>query len=147
MFATGVVSFVMGLILAACAHRTRIESHPPGASVYVDDVFVCVSPCFYERPAAQLDEHTPLRLTRPGYQPVESELETRIMPSRIMGGIFTLGLVPLFKWPKTYPSKHSFNLRPLSVEERLDDLRQRRDAGELSDGDYEQLRRGLLGTR
>jgi hypothetical protein len=69
-------------VVVGCAHRTQIVSQPAGASVYVNGTFACTTPCMYETPATQLQPHTPIRLEREGYQPVESELKTGILASR-----------------------------------------------------------------
>jgi len=129
--------------LAGCAHRTRIESNPAGR-VFVRGAYVCTTPCVYSTPATQLDEHTPFRIERDGYKSVEGELETAILPSRIVAGLFTLGLVPLFKWPHTYRSVHSFELQPLTREERLADLEDRLHRGQISEDEYRYLRLRVL---
>lgn len=133
------------LAALGCAHRTRIETAPPGAAVYVGGAFACTTPCVYETPATKLEDHTPLRIERPAYATVDTELKTGILPSRIVGGFFTVGLVPLFKWPRTYHAFHHFDLRPLTLDERLADLDRRNAVKELSDQEHERLRRQLMG--
>lgn len=130
--------------LVGCAHLTRLETNPSGASVFVNDQFQCITPCLYGTGATQLAE-LPLRIERPGYETVRDHLKTTILTSRIVGGLFTLGLVPLFKWPHTFQSVHSFNLRPLSREERLEEIDRQRTAGKITDQEREQLRLKLLG--
>ena len=131
--------------LLGCAHKTRIVTNPPGAKVYVRDQMVCTTPCTYETPATRLERHTPLRIERRGYATVNSELRTGIMAKRVVAGVFTLGIVPLFRWPHTYYDRHSFDLQELSYEERLADLEAKRSAGQITDQEYELLRRHLLG--
>jgi hypothetical protein len=135
----------MALCIAGCAHRTRVVSTPPGAAVYVDEQFVCTTPCFYERPATELEDHTPVRVERPGYHTVQGTLETAILPSRVVGGLFTLGLVPLFKWPHTYKSVQTFTLRPLTREERLAEVEELYRRGTVSADEYRELRLDVLG--
>jgi hypothetical protein len=134
------------LLLAAtgCAHRTWIRSNPPGASVYVGDQFVGLTPCLYSTPASQLRDHTPVRIERPGYQTAQGELQTAVLPSRIVGGLFTLGLVPLFKQPHTYHSQHTFTLRPLTRADRLAQLDDRHWRGEGSDAECRDRRCAIL---
>ena len=131
-------------LLAACAHKTRLDSSPAGADVYVNDQFACRTPCTYSTPATQLKQHTPVRVERAGYQTVESELQTKILAGRIIAGLFTVGLVPLFKWPHSYHSVHSFQLRTLSFEERLERLKQLQAEGKINDEEYRELRRQLV---
>ena len=130
----------LALSLASCAHETFLITNPSGASVWVDERFVCVSPCLYRTPASELRDHTPVRLEKAGFETQRTDLQTRIAPSRIVGGIFTLGIVPLFKWPRTYPSSHIFNLRPLDRSERLAALERSRQTGEITDTEYQRLR-------
>lgn len=131
------------LLVTGCAHRTRIETNPGGASVFIDDRFTCLTPCMYKVPATQLAE-SPLRIDRTGYEIINTRLETRIMPSRIVGGIFTLGLVPLFKWPRTYRSLHYYDLRPLDRRERLAEIDRQRALGAITEEEHRQLRMRIL---
>jgi hypothetical protein len=133
-------------VVVGCAHRTQIVSQPAGASVYVNGTFACTTPCMYETPATQLQPHTPIRLEREGYQPVESELKTGILASRIVGGIFTLGIVPLFKWPRTYYAKHEFTLRPMTKKQRLEQVEQMWRDGTITEDEYRRLRLSVLGA-
>ena len=138
------VVLAVSSLLAACAHRTRIESSPAGAEVYINDQFACRTPCMYSTPATELKEHTPIRVERGGYETVESELQTKILAGRIIAGFFTVGLVPLFKWPHSYHSVHRYTLRSLSFEERLERLRQLQAEGKINDEEYRELRRQLV---
>ncbi len=139
-----VIAGCLLLAAAGCAHRTRINSNPPGASVYVRDRFACLTPCLYSTPSSQLQDHTPLRIERPGYQTIDTELKTGTHASRIVGGLFTLGLVPLFKRPHTYDAQHSFTLRPLTSQERLAHVEEQHQRGEISDADYRDLRLDVM---
>ena len=103
------------VILAACADSTLIRTEPPGAAIYVRKNFVCLSPCEYSAPRSEFSPHTPLRIEKTGYQPIETELKSKIMPSRIVGGVFTLGIVPIFKRPYTYYSHQEYALSPITV--------------------------------
>jgi hypothetical protein len=141
------VSRLIVVVLVAatgCAHRTRIESVPSGASVYVANAYVGTTPLLYSTPATDLEENVPVRLERPGHASVEDTLKTGIQAKRIVGGVFTLGLVPLFKWPHTYEPVQRFNLRPLSKEEALADLDTRRTSQRLTDEEYRALRLDIL---
>jgi hypothetical protein len=133
-------------LASACAHRTRILTQPPGASVFIADQFTCITPCMHSTPATELEDRTPLRLEREGYEPVTAELQTGYMTSRIVGGLFTLGLVPLFKWPYTYHSTHEFSLTPMSRERRLAEAERLRGDGTISEEEYQRLRSSILGV-
>jgi hypothetical protein len=97
----------------------------------------------YKVGATQLTPHA-LRLERRGYETVRTRLETKVMPSRIIGGVFTLGIVPLFKWPKTYRSLHYYDLRPLGRGERLADVDRQRANGTITEDEHRQLRMQIL---
>ena len=103
------------MILAACADSTLIRTEPPGAAIYVRKKFVCLSPCEYSAPRSEFSPHTALRIEKTGYEPIETELKSKIMPSRIVGGVFTLGIVPLFKRPYTYYFHQEYALSPITV--------------------------------
>jgi hypothetical protein len=137
---------VAALLVAttACAHRTRIESVPSGAAVYVANAYVGTTPLLYSTPATELRDGVPIRVERPGHAPVDATLKTGIQAKRIVGGVFTLGLVPLFKWPRTYEPVHRFSLRPLSKEEALAELDARRASQRLTEDEYRALRLEIL---
>jgi PEGA domain len=140
----GRVFLILALLAeSGCAHRTRIESAPSGASVFINDRFACTTPCMYQVGATQLAE-SPVRLERRGFETVHDHLRTCTMTSRIVGGLFTLGLVPLFKWPHTYASVHTFYLRPLSREERLLEIDREHAAGKITAAERDKLRLKIL---
>ena len=125
--------------LAGCAHQTFLVTNPSAASIWIDDRFVCVSPCYYRTPATELHAHTPVRIETPGFETQRTELQTHIAAGRIIAGFFTVGLVPLFRWPRTYPAYHTFNLRPLNLQERMAELDRLRETGEVTQEEYERL--------
>lgn len=111
----GVCCIAVVLLLISvlgCADRTQIHTDPSGASVFVRDRLFCVTPCLYSSPRSQFTTNTPIRIEKDGYQPVQTTLQTFVSPGRIVGGVFTLGLAPLFKRPHTYISRHDFRLYP-----------------------------------
>ena len=151
---------MMAVAIAACADATRVRTTPAGAALYVRDGFICITPCVYEAPRSQFSTHTPVRVELDGYEPVESELKTAVLAGRIVGGVFTLGIVPIFKRPHTYVSRHEFVLQPVtrskpspasvrtkdrrSPEMRLRDAKRLRDDGLLSAQEYERVKREVL---
>jgi hypothetical protein len=135
---------VLLALTISCAHRTRIESVPSGASVYIANAYVGTTPLLYSTPATELRDGVPIRVERAGNAPAEGTLKTSIHVKRIVGGVFTLGLVPLFKWPRTYDTVHRFSLRPLSKEEALADLDARRTSQRLTEDEYRALRLEIL---
>ena len=132
-------------LLSGCAHRTRIVSRPAEANVFIDGRFVGKTPCIWSVPATQLRDDTRVRLELPGYFPVSTELQTEYRVGRIIGGVFTVGLVPLFKWPHTYQDTHFFDLQRMNMDDRLAEIRRMREQGRLTDQEYEKLRIEVLG--
>lgn len=148
-----------------CADATRIRTDPGGARVFINDQLACITPalggfCVYRAPRSQFSRHTPIRIEHDGYRTIESELRTATLPSRIVGGIFTLGIVPIFKRPHTYVSLHEYVMQPIAVSERniptkpealqapadvrFRDAQQLHEKGLISDEEYERIRRTIL---
>lgn len=83
-------SFVAANVLAGCSERVTFESRPPGAKVYVGDMYVGDTPTVY---STRNVVTRPYKVEKPGYPDAVGTLTARVAPGRIVGAIFTLGIV------------------------------------------------------
>ena len=107
------------LVCTGCAETTLIRSQPPGATLWVNDVMVGATPVEYTCSRAEFAHPQRFRLELQGYQPAEGELRRRVMPGRIVGGCFSLGISLLFKRPTGFRNRYDFALvpRPRAITE------------------------------
>ncbi len=147
------------LILAGCSETAMVRSYPPGAKLFVDGQFVGITPVVY---SVDRDEFAKrdfaVHLDRTGYVSTDGTLRKETCKGRVTGGVFTLGILFLFKGPTCFASPQDFSLdptpepvaaeagaaRPPTVEERLDRIRKMRDRGIITDQEYEQYRKEIL---
>lgn len=87
------------LVLSGCSEYVRFRSSPPGGRVFVDDALVGTTPVQY---GTREVIHRTYRVDMPGCGPVEGHLTPRIAPGRIIGAIFTLGIVAAARPLKYY---------------------------------------------
>ena len=111
------LALLMALTLAGCASTTTIRSKPSGATVYVDNRLVGVTPCIYSDRRTSFSTVS-VRLEKEGYEPV-----TTVM--RRSGGVeysalFFGGFIfPLF-WMMGYRGEYSYVLKPATDPDALD---------------------------
>jgi hypothetical protein len=137
-----------------------VRSYPPGSKVYVNGDFVGVTPVVYTVGGAKFTgREFPVRIERTGYAPADSVLRKQTCPGRVVGGVFTLGILFLFRNPTCFVSPQDFLLEALpntadaggahqpTVEERLDRIRRLRDQGVITNEEFEhyrsEIRKGL----
>lgn len=147
------------LVLAGCSESTVVRSYPPGAKLYVNGVFVGVTPVNYTVDRSQFSSGDfSVRVDRPGYASAEGVLRKQVCPGRVTGGVFTLGILFLFKRPTCFVSPQDFSLEALAdqpasdggtphqptLEERLDRIRKMRDQGIITDEEFEHYRKEIL---
>jgi hypothetical protein len=132
--------------VAGCAESTEIRSYPLGARIAVNGRFIGTSPVTFTVPRQEFaaQEFT-VTAEHEGYEPGEIRLQKRICPGRIVGGVFTLGIVLLFRPPSCFASPQYIALlaRPAppveqkpTGSERLDHLEKLRDAGKITPEEY-----------
>jgi len=80
------------ILLAGCSEEVLFRSSPPAARVSVDDVYIGDTPTHFT--THQVIPRT-YRVEMQGYPPVEGQLEPHLAPGRVIGAIFTLGIVAL----------------------------------------------------
>lgn len=85
-----------------CGSAAAFRSTPPDASVFVNNTLIGRTPVRYStRDVRPL----PYRIEKDGYPPFDGILTTRISPGRVVGAVFTFGILLIFKpiyifWPE-----------------------------------------------
>jgi putative oligomerization/nucleic acid binding protein/PEGA domain-containing protein len=141
--------------LLGCAEATRVQSLPNGAAVYAGDRLIGITPTIFRVPRSEWRNEFALRLEHEGYEPAQVTVPTIVGKGRIVGGIFTLGIVWLFKRPTTLPEQVDVRLVPVlpapvaapaspSVEERLRALQKLYDGGLITQAEYQRRRGEIL---
>jgi len=105
------VLIVLVAITAGCAERTWIRTAPPGATVWVNDRMVGVSPVVYTVDRREFAREQRYRIELPGYETEEGVLVKRTSPARIVGAMFSLGISLAFKPPTSFADRHNIALR------------------------------------
>lgn len=155
-----VAAIGLGVALAGCAEYTVVRSYPPGAKLYRDGNLEGLTPVTVRVPRSEFsEENFRIRLEHVGYQPTEGTLRTQVCGGRVVGGVFTLGIVLLFKRPTCFSSPQDFALAPLadqataadravapqpSVNERLERIKTLRDDGTITNEEYDRYRIEIL---
>ncbi len=142
--------------LVGCAEEMDVRSMPAGAMVYEGTKSFGVTPTTFRVPRSQWRDQFVLRLEHDGYEPAQVTVPTEVAKGRIVGGIFTLGIVWLFKRPTTLPDEVDVRLVPNlpppvaaatprpSTEERLQTLQQLLDRGLITEPEYRRRRDEVL---
>ena len=97
------ISFLVG-----CSSTTMITSNPPGARLYIDDIYKCETPCSYTDSAPMGTAKTVL-LKKEGFQETRAKIrkeELDIGP--LIGGIF---FIFPYVWMMKYPSDYTFEMQ------------------------------------
>jgi hypothetical protein len=155
-----VTLFALGVALAGCAESTVVRSYPAGAKVYLNGELKGITPIVLTVPRSQFsDENSRVRLEHEGYDSAEATLRTQVCPGRVVGGVFTLGIVLIFRRPTCFVSPQDFVLTAVpgqtprveaapaheaTVEERLQRIQQLRERGVISSDEYERYRQEIL---
>jgi hypothetical protein len=146
----------LALVASGCAEATRVRSMPAGAMVYEGDRSFGVTPTVFRVPRSRWKDHFELRLELDGYDTAEVTVPTQVAGGRIVGGIFTLGFVWIFKRPTTLPDTVDVRLVPKlaplvavpapppSVEDRLRALQQLRDRDLITEPEFRKRREEIL---
>jgi len=154
-----VASMAAAVLLSGCAETAVVRSYPAGARLYLNNQYVGITPAAINIPREQFDAgQYGYRLEQDGYEPIEGTLRTETCRGRVVGGVFTLGVVLLFKRPTCFASPQDFSLTPLpgsqpvaaqtehqpTIEERLERLQRLRDDGTISNEEYDHYRQQIL---
>ena len=151
-----VAVIALSVAMVGCAESTVIRSYPLGAKLFVKDHFKGITPLVLTVPRSEFaEEDFRVRLEHDGYATAEEKLQKRVCGGRIVGGVFTLGIVLLFKRPTCFASPQDFVLAPLpghdvpvvhqpTVDERLQRIQKMRDQSIITNEEYEHYRREIL---
>ncbi len=148
------------VLLAGCSESVMVRTYPPGSKLYVNGEFVGITPVVYTVGSSEFSKQDfSARVDRVGYASADGVLRKRTCPGRVTGGVFTLGILFIFKSPTCFASPQDFSLEPLpdqvgaesgaaphqpTVEERLDRIRKMRDQGIITNEEFEHYRKEIL---
>jgi PEGA domain len=109
-----VVVAILFIGLAGCSESVVLRSAPPGATVSVGDKPLGMTPVVFKVPRSELKAYT-VHIRKAGYEPVDDVLTTRVAPGRMVGAIFTLGIVYIFRSPTYLVQPPMYQLVPAYV--------------------------------
>lgn len=155
MKATRLETVLLSLALAllcACSESVRIRSGPSGATVYVDQTRAGMTPLNYALPRSQLDEPHQVRIEKEGYEPVVTELHTRLAKGRVTGAVFTLGILAIFRsmyyvepvFAELQRAAPPQAVRDRDLSESLRTLHELHQKGQISDEELQRWQQELL---
>lgn len=92
---------IVSLLLSGlgCAESLSIRSNPPGAKAYLDGVLVGTTPAYAALQRADLKRPHAWRVEFRNCDQAEGQTQTALAPGRVVGTIFTLGILAAFKSP------------------------------------------------
>jgi hypothetical protein len=113
--ARGIGLLAVVSMIAGCAESTMIRSYPVGARISVDGHFVGAAPAKFVTSRQDFEQKTFVAVAEhPGYQKTEYTLQKTTCKGRIVGGVFTLGILFLFKRPTCFQSPQYIDMPPLA---------------------------------
>ena len=93
---------VLMLAVPGCAEYVQIKSYPGGAKAYVDGQPIGTTPASMEIPRSQVGLPHTWRVDYRNCDFAEGNLETGIAGGRVVGYIFTAGILAIFRGPHYY---------------------------------------------
>jgi hypothetical protein len=94
---------ILTVTLGGCAEWASIRSYPPGAKAYIDGQYVGTTPTGIQIPRSKVTAPHTWRVEFRNCEPAEGTLGYRVAPGRIVGYIFTVGILAIFRGPYYYP--------------------------------------------
>lgn len=157
MHALVLMTCVSTLSLGGCSESVMIRSAPPDAAVLIDGQRIGLTPTQFTVSRSDLKPYS-LRLEKQGYETVADIITPRVAPGRVVGAIFTLGILYLFRSPYYLAAERTYALPPdpRAVEEArkaerdrtigqtLRNLQDLHERGEISDEELKNRRQRLL---
>lgn len=161
------VFLLLAGLASGCAEYAVFRSSPSSARVYVNDEFVGLTPATMKIPRSDMGKKFYYRIEHEQCAPSTGEVRKWVAPGRIVGYVFTAGIVAIFKGPR-YPRQVDVVLegpkcpggayagprqgeRQVSPEEhrdwildRLHTLDQLRKEGAITEDEYKTMREGIL---
>ena len=93
---------VVTLFLSGCAESFNIKSYPAGSKAYVDDHLIGTTPTYAQIPRTEVGLPHTWRVEFRNCDAAEGQLQTGVAPRRIVGYIFTAGILAAFRGPRYY---------------------------------------------
>jgi hypothetical protein len=114
------VIFIVGTLslqLQGCAESVLIRAYPRDARITVNGEPLGTSPVQYTVPRQRWpqDGYFHYHVEHAGYQPQDGVFTSKPAGGRIAGGIFTLGVLFLFKGPTALPEEIQVVLEPVAA--------------------------------
>lgn len=139
-------------LLTGCAESFIVNTYPPGAEVFIDDLPAGRSPVEHIVPRAGPLQPLRYRIEKTRAQTVEGVLEPRVTPGRVIGAVLTLGISTLFRGIRCYDDL-DIQLHPVKIAEagsasstadRLQEVQNLFDRGIITEREYKRLRARVL---
>jgi hypothetical protein len=134
-----------------------IRSYPASSKVFINEQFVGITPVGYRVPSKDIDGEFRVRIERPGYATATGTLQKEVCRGRVVGGVFTFGILFLFRSSTCLVGIHDFALTEMegqdgatstaaspSVETRLQRLEKMRREGTISEDEFRRYREAIL---
>ena len=96
---TAACLFLILVAVGGCAESVSIRSNPPGAKAYLDGVLVGTTPTYAEVDRNALKTPHAWRVEFRNCDQAEGKTVTALAPGRVVGTVFTLGILAAFKSP------------------------------------------------
>jgi len=146
---------LVAVLLGGCSESVMIRSGPSGANVFVNDKPVGKTPVEYTVPRGDLGNPYHVRIEKNGYEPVVTNLSTRIAGGRVTGAVFTLGILAMFRsmyyiqpvFAQLQPLVSPQDDRDRVLGESLRNLRELHERGKISDEEFQRRQTELLQSK
>lgn len=90
-------------LTSSCAEYVGINSNPHGANAYVDGKFIGTTPAWTHIPRSEVGPDHTFKVAASNCDPAEGKLPVYVAPGRVVGYIFTAGILGIFKGPSYFP--------------------------------------------
>jgi hypothetical protein len=90
---------IVSLLLSGCAEWAVFKSYPAGGQVTLDGKVVGLTPTRVQIPRSQVTDPHDWRIDYRNCEVATGTLQTDLAPGRIVGYVFTLGILALFRGP------------------------------------------------
>jgi len=88
------IAAIVTTAISGCSEALRVKSQPPGATVYLDGVNVGETPMVYRTRQVRPLSY---KVEKQGYPAVTGKVGTRVAGGRVVGAIFTLGILAIVR--------------------------------------------------
>ena len=91
------------LALSGCAEQALIKSYPTGAKAFLDGQYIGSTPAHAQIPRSAVSASHSWKVEYRNCELAEGQLIARVAPGRIVGYIFTAGILAIFRGPYYFP--------------------------------------------